>query len=429
MKAYIKRVIDGQLQEELEAIGAVLLEGPKWCGKTSSAEQLAKSALYMGDPETRLANRMRAETDPVSLLNGDTPRLIDEWQIAAHQIWNTVRAEVDRRDAFSQFILTGSATPPKMSDDAHSGIGRIKPVRMRTMSLFESGESSGSVSLSGFFQTNDTPLSVRGTSEKKLEDIAYLLCRGGWPRAVTADTRRIALKQAKNYHYALIHQELKDENDHPIPPKRVALILRAYARHTGTPASFSTILTDCLAHTGRTFSEDTLANDIRKLTRLFVFEDITAWNPNLRSKTAIRTSPVRFFTDPSIATASLGTGPEAMCKDIETFGLLFENMAVRDLRIYAEAANGTVYHYRDKNGLECDAVIVLRDGRYGLIEIKLGGDSWIEEGAKTLNKIERIIDTSRMGAPAFKMVLCGVSPAAYRRPDNVCVVPIDCLAP
>lgn len=427
MKNYVKRLIDRQLKEELEAVGAVLLEGAKWCGKTSSAEQIARSALYMDDPQMRAANKARAETDPASLLSGDVPRLLDEWQIAADQLWNAVRFEVDHRDEFGLFILTGSVTPPKMSDDAHSGTGRIKPVRMRTMSLYESGESSGSVSLSSLFREENGASAVSGESPVKLDDVAYLLCRGGWPRAVTAVSKSVALKQAVNYHRALVRQELKDDNDRPVPPERIGLILRAYARHVGTPAAFSTLLADCLSHTGKAFSEDTLVNDIRKLSRLFVFEDLQAWNPNLRSKTAIRTSPVRFFSDPSVAAAALGTGPNALFRDMETFGLLFENMAIRDLRIYAEAMDGSVFHYRDKNGLECDAVVVLRDGRYGLIEIKLGGDTLIEEGAKTLCKLEKHLDTSKMGDPSFKMVLCGVSPVAYRRTDSVLVVPVSCL--
>ena len=427
MNEYYPRIADKILQEELSGIGAVLLEGPKWCGKTSTSEQIAKSVLYMNNPKTKEINKIIAQSDPESLLLGETPRLIDEWQIAADQIWDTIRFTVDRRQAFGQFILTGSATPPKRSTDTHSGTGRIKRMRMRTMSLFESRDSSGEISLSSLFNNNKIfrPVQTGG----KLEEIAYLVCRGGWPMAVIANREKPALKQANNYLDALLFQEIDDDSD-DIPkmnPEWTKAILRSYSRLIGTSASSSVIYEDSMRHGNVSYSQPTLENYLRHLSRLFVFEDLVAWNPNLRSKTAIRTSPTRYLTDPSVAAAALGLGPGAILNDLKTFGFLFENMAIRDLRTYGQSLGAQVYHYRDHNNLECDCVIVLPDGRYALIEVKLGGKALIEEGIKSLNKLEGNLNTDDMGKPAFKMVLCAVSPYAYMDPSGVIVCPITSL--
>ena len=308
MNEYYPRIADKILQEELSGIGAVLLEGPKWCGKTSTSEQIAKSVLYMNNPKTKEINKIIAQSDPESLLLGETPRLIDEWQIAADQIWDTIRFTVDRRQAFGQFILTGSATPPKMSTDTHSGTGRIKRMRMRTMSLFESRDSSGEISLSSLFNDNKNFRPVQ--TDGKLEIIAYLVCRGGWPMAVIAKGEKPALKQANNYLDALLFQEIDDDSD-DIPklnPEWTKAILRSYSRLIGTSASSSVIYEDSMRHGNVSYSQPTLENYLRHLSRLFVFEDIVAWNPNLRSRTAIRTSPTRYLTDPSVAAAALGLG-------------------------------------------------------------------------------------------------------------------------
>ena len=425
MKQYFPRIIDQLLEEELESIGAVLLEGPKWCGKTSTAEQLAGSVLYLGNPEVRGPSIILSETEPRRLLEGDTPRLVDEWQILAEKLWDTVRFEVDHRGEFGQFILTGSSTPKKMEQHIHSGTGRIKRIAMRTMSLKESKDSDGSVSLKDLFSGKSIS---PGESNASLEEIAYLICRGGWPTAVTAEKESVALRQANNYFNAIIYQEdIDSEAFSKTNPEWVAAILRSYARNIGTAAGVPLLYQDSLAHGGASFSENTLVNYITYLKRLFLFEDMEAWHPNLRSKTAIRTSPVRYYTDPSVAAAAMNIGPGALMNDLKTFGFFFENMAARDLRIYAESLNGKVYHFRDKSGLECDAVIVLPDGRYGLVEVKLGGETLIEGGAKNLMALEKKLDTETMHAPSFKMVLCAVAPFSYLRPDGVYVVPISNL--
>lgn len=425
MKTYFPRIADTILKEELAGVGAVQLEGPKWCGKTSTAEQIAESIIYMNNPATKEMNKIIAQTDPVSLLKGETPRLIDEWQISANQIWDAVRFEVDHRQAFGQFILTGSATPKKMGKDTHSGTGRIKRIRMRTMSLYESNDSSGDVSLSDLFSSKKVSTT---TSDSNLEKVAYLICRGGWPMAMLTDDKKVALKQASNYLNALLYQEIDDCDEvSKRNPEWTKSILRSYSRLIGSPASSSVIYDDCASHGNVSYSKQTMENYLRDLSRLFVFEDIDAWNPNLRSKTAIRTSPVRYFSDPSVAAASMGLGPGMLFNDLKTFGFLFENLAIRDLRIYCQALGAEVYHYRDHNNLECDSVIVLPDGRYALVEIKLGGESLIKEGVAALNKFERIIDIHTMGGPVFKMVLCAVSPYVYYDPSGVIICPLSSL--
>ena len=400
MKKYKKRLADRILAQKLMGKGAVLVEGPKWCGKTTTCEQIAKSVLYMSDPEKEKQNLTMAEISPKRLLVGETPRLIDEWQIAP-KLWDAIRFEVDHRDDLGQFVLTGSAVPASMDNIHHTGTGRFAWVKMRPMSLWESEESTGEVSLNELFQS---PKAIFGMNSIDLEKLAYLVCRG----AVTkSDISRVD-GVSRN-------------------PERVKRLMRSYARNQGTQASAELICKDVLVNDNAGFDLDTVYSYINALKKIFVVEDMEAWNPNLRSKTAIRTSDTRYYIDPSIATAALGLGPNDLINDLNTFGLLFETMCVRDLRVFADALKGNVYHYRDSRGLECDAVIHLRNGSYGLIEIKLGGDKLIEEGVETLKELSSKIDTSKMKEPSFKMVLIGVGDFAYQRPDGIYVVPIGCL--
>ncbi len=423
MQRYLPRIADQLLSEHLEAKGAVLVEGPKWCGKTTTAKQIAKSVLEMDRPDQTHQYQEMAQINPGLLLQGETPRLIDEWQIARN-LWNAVRYEVDHRDDLGQFILTGSAVPPKIDESMHSGTGRISRMMMRPMSLYESGESSGAVSLTDLFA--GTPIAA--ADQHTLQDVAFALCRGGWPGAI-GRSEKVALRQAIDYYDAIISVDISRVDGVERDADRAARLLRSYARNIASQAPIETIRADVLAGDADSFSNDTLYSYLNALRRLFVLEDSPAWNPNLRSKTAIRTTDTRYFMDPSIAAASLGISPQDLINDLNTMGLIFENLCVRDLRIYADALDGKVYHYRDKSGLECDAVIHLRNGSYGLVEIKLGGDQLISEGAATLKKLEERIDTTKMKAPAFKMVLAGVAPYAYKREDSVCVVPIFTLKP
>lgn len=421
VKTYKKRIADGLLLRKLAGKGAVLIEGAKWCGKTTTAEQIAKSVKYMTETGMVEQNIQLAKLNPKLLLRGDIPRLIDEWQVAP-QLWDSVRFESDH-GPLGQFILTGSSVPPDMSKVIHSGTGRIGWLKMRPMSLWESHDSSGEVSLAELFTT---PGQVGAINSVDIEQLAFLLCRGGWPLAVDME-REIALDQAFDYVESVEKRDISKVDGVERDAARVHRLLRSLARNQGSQASLGAIKADLTANEADGLSEDTIASYCKALKEIFVVEDSEAWNPNLRSKTAIRTSDTRYFTDPSIATAALGLGPDDLINDLNTFGLLLETMAVRDLRVYAEALNGKVYHYRDKNGLECDAVVHLRDGRYGLVEIKLGGDELINEGVETLKTLASKIDSTRMKEPSFMMVLIGVGTYAYKREDGVYVVPIECL--
>lgn len=422
MKEYKKRIADIILQRKLEGKGAVLIEGPKWCGKTTTAEQVAKSLLYVNDPKNKNQNITMSEIDPQRLLQGATPRLIDEWQLAP-KLWDAVRYEVDHRGEFGQFILTGSAVPPDTKEITHSGTGRFSWLTMRPMSLYESDESTGEVSLAELFAT---PKEVFGSTDMNIDRLAFAVCRGGWPQAISLRDE-IALDQAIDYYDGVVHSDINRADNVQKNPERVKRLMRSLARNQGTQTSNASICGDIKVNDEETLNEETVAAYVGALKKIFVVEDMPAWNPNLRSKTAIRTSDTRYFVDPSIAAAALGIGPDDLIADLNTFGLLFETMAVRDLRVYADALNGEVYHYRDKDGLECDAVIHLRNGTYGLIEIKLGGDKLIEEGVNTLNALKGKIDTSKMKEPSFLMVLTGTGEYAYRRHDGVYVVPISTL--
>lgn len=422
MKVYRKRVADDILKRKLEGKGAVLIEGPKWCGKTTTAEQIAASILYMDDPEKKEQNLTMSELNPKRLLKGAVPRLIDEWQLAP-KLWDTVRFEVDHRGELGQFILTGSAVPADTKEITHSGTGRFTWLTMRPMSLYESGDSTGDISLKVLFENTEE---VDGTANLSLDRLVFLICRGGWPQ--TIDMRdEIALDQARDYYDAVVHSDINRADHVQKNPERVKRLMRSYARNQGGQVPNTVIAQDIAANDESPISEETVASYLDALRKIFVVEDMPAWNPNLRSKTAIRSSDTRYYIDPSIAAAALGVDPTDLLNDLKTFGFLFETLCVRDLRVFADALNGEVYHYRDKDGQECDAVIHLRNGKYGLIEMKLGGDKLIEEGAKSLKAMQKKIDTEKMKSPSFLMVLTGIGDYAYRRHDGVCVVPIGCL--
>lgn len=422
MSEYKKRIADKLLEKKLRSKGAVLIQGPKWCGKTTTAEQIAKSILYMAKPEDKAQNLTLADINPSILLEGETPRLIDEWQIAP-KLWDAVRFEIDHRNTEGNFILTGSAVPADMRDVTHTGTGRFAWLTMRPMSLFESGESNGQVSLEKLFN-NEENLSAQNALS--LDDIAFLCCRGGWPRSIFME-KDIALEQAIDYYDAVVKSDISRVDEVKRDSERVKNLMRSYARNIGTPASNETIKNDMIENDRNSLDVDTIYSYIEALKKIFVIEEITAWNPNLRSQTAIRTSNTREFVDPSIATAALGIGPNDLINDLNTFGFVFEGLCMRDLRVYAESLDGELYHYRDANGLECDAVIHLRNGSYGLIEIKLGGEKLINEGVENLKNMFSKIDTNKMKNPSFMMVLTATGNYAYKREDGIYIVPIGCL--
>lgn len=422
MAEYKQRIADRILERKVLGKGAVLIEGPKWCGKTTTAKQLAKSVLDLGDASVLKQSSQMIEISPKSLLEGATPRLIDEWQ-ALPPIWDSIRSEVDKRGEPSQFILTGSSVLPDANETIHSGTGRYAHVMMRPMSLYESGESTGSVSLIDLF-AGKTP----DVQENKLEidDLAYLTCRGGWPWT-TLISPKVALDQAFDYVDSVIKRDIQRVDKVKRSPERARLLLRSYARNISQQVSYATIRKDMLSNDASTLDEDTVADYIKVLKKLFVIEDLVAWNPNIRSKAAIRTSDTRHLVDPSVGTAALGLGPKDLINDLQSFGLFFEDMVVRDLRVYAEALDGELYHYRDSSGLECDTVLHRRNGSYALLEVKLGGEDKINEGAASMIELANKIDTDKMPAPSFMAVIIGVGKYAYRRKDGVYVLPIGCL--
>ena len=416
------RIADGLLTRKLAGKGAVLIEGPKWCGKTTTAKQQAKSILDLGDSGVLKQSLQMADLSPKTLLLGDTPRLIDEWQTIP-PLWDSIRDEVDKRGNFSQFILTGSSVLPQADETIHSGTGRFGRIKMRPMTLFESGDSSGKVSLKQLFNGNGIePVAC----ETNLDQIAYLICRGGWPMA-TFLSGKIALDQAFDYVDSVAERDIQRVDGVKRSPERTRLLLRSYARNISQQVSYGTIKADMLSNDSKTLDEDTVADYIKALKKLFIIEDLAAWNPNLRSKAAIRTSDTRHFVDPSIGTASLGLGPDDLMNDLDSFGLFFEDLAVRDLRVFAEALDGKLYHYRDSSGLECDTVLHRRNGTYALIEVKLGGEKLINDGVAALKELADTIDTTRMPKPSFMMVLTAVGQYAYQRQDGVFVVPVGCL--
>jgi predicted AAA+ superfamily ATPase len=415
------------LVKKLQSKGAVLIEGAKWCGKTTTAGEFAASKVLLARSDAKEQFKRLLEIDPDVALSGETPMLIDEWQTVP-KLWDAVRYTVDQRRRMGQFILTGSAVPDEEAEKEriHSGTGRFAWLLMRPMTLFESGESNGSVSLEALFAA---PQKLLERNALKLQDIAFLICRGGWPMSVGLP-HEAALEQAFDYYDAVTKEDVTRVDGVKRASERVQRLMRAYARHQGTQASIATLREDLKNNDIATLDDDTIVSYLEALRKIFVVEDMAAWNPNLRSKTAIRTGDTRYFVDPSIATAALGIGPADLMNDLNTMGLFFEAMCVRDLRVFSEALNGKVYHYRDKSGLECDAVVHLRNGQYGLIEIKLGGQALINDGVETLHLLAEQIDTSRMKAPAFKMILTATGEYACRRPeDGIYIVPIGCLKP
>lgn len=415
---YLPRIADEMLESALRAAGAVYIKGPKWCGKTMTAIQHTKSQVFMQDPDHGPSLKELAQAKPSAILEGDEPRLIDEWQ-EGPALWDAVRFAVDRKHGKGRFVLTGSATPKEAP--RHSGVGRIKPLHMRTMSLYETGESTGEVSLAKLFNGEAEPASI---SKFDIEDIAFAICRGGWPEAVTEENREIALQQAVDYIAELLDRDIYVVDERRRNETWMRGIMRSYARNISTEASMATIAADMGTNAP---SNVTLSEYIDVLERACVTEDLPAWNPKLRSKTAVRTSPTRHFSDVSIAAAMLGATPEKLLSDFETFGLLFESLCIHDLRIYAESFGGSVAHYRDKTGLEADAVITLPDGSWAPVEVKLG-EKHVEEAAKHLKKLADRVNKDVEGKPSFLLVVTG-SQTAYRRKDGVIVAPLATLAP
>lgn len=426
MSEYRPRIADQLLAESLEALGAVLVQGTKWCGKTTTSVHHANSVLYMDDPTQKAQNLALAQTNIKQLLAGATPRVIDEWELAP-ELWDAARFEVDHRDEHvGQFIFTGSAVPKEKDKEKmfHSGAGRFDWITMRPMSLWESGDSTGDVSITDLFDG----AMPEGTSSVDLDRLAFLTCRGGWPGALTL-SENAALHVSRAYLKAVVNSDINRVDDVKRDPDLMLRIIRSLARNQGEQIPYTTIRADVINNEKVQLSDDTVESYVKVLKKIFLEEDMRAWNPNLRSKTAIRTTDTRYFVDSSIATAALGLGPKDLINDLIDFGFYFETLAVRDLRVYADALDGEVFHYQDKNGLECDAVLHRRNGSYGLIEIKIGGADNIEKGAKTLKDLASKIDTTKMKAPSFMMVVTGIGQYAYRRPDGVCVVPIGCLKP
>ncbi len=425
-KPYMPRVCDTLLRRELESAGAVLIEGPKWCGKSRTAEQAAKSVLYMQDQDHAASYRMAAQTMPSTLLEGETPRLIDEWQVAP-VLWDAVRFAVDQRGGMGHFILTGSATPPEDPKDEllrkhHTGTGRITRLRMRPMSLWESGESTGTISLSALFNGE---LPKPTTSRLSIPDIARLICRGGWPEAIHCSDAA-SLRIAQNYVNAVIEEDVPRVDGVERNPERVRLLMQSLARNVSTLATQETLIADI--HTNDcTASDKTVAAYLNALQRIFVVENVLAWSPNMRSKTAIRTSAKRQFVDPSIAAACLRTSPDGLLKDFLSFGFLFESLCTRDIRVYSQPLDGRVAHFRDRTGLEADLIVSLPDGRWAPIEVKLG-EGQVEEAAKHLSLLSKKVDEAKMGAPSFRMILTGTQ-FAYVREDKTLVCPLGCLRP
>lgn len=420
MKKYYPRIVDDLLKESLELAGAVLIEGPKWCGKTWTAVNKAKSVLYMQAPDTRASNIEAANTKPSILLQGETPRLIDEWQVAP-VLWDAVRHEVDMRGEEGQFILTGSATPILDGAISHPGTGRISRIRMRPMSLYESNESTGEISLESLFVGNSD---IYAMNEFEIEDIAKAIARGGWPASVKSKSD-LAYKRAQDYIDSVVQFDASQVDGVEKNPNKMFALLRSLARNVSTEASYATLIKDMEGGENESISRPTMQSYLNVLQRLFVVEDLDAWNPSIRSATPLRVSPKRHFVDPSLATAALGIDDNMLLKDFNTFGYMFESLCIRDLRIYVESIGGKLYHYRDKSGLECDAVIVLRDGRWAAVEIKLGAAEY-DKAAENLQKFADNIDTKKMNKPSFLMILTGMK-LGYKREDGVLVVPIASL--
>ena len=422
---YRPRIMDTVIKKKLKSSGAVLIEGPKWCGKTTTASEIAKSELKLGNPDALEQAKMLMLGGVGNLLDGAAPRLIDEWQNIP-TLWDAVRSEVDNRNKMGQFILTGSAVPVNSRDIKHSGVGRFAWVKMRPMSLYESGDSDGSVSLADLFAGKK----ISGENPLRLRDLAFAVCRGGFPSFLLIRNKADQLSISREYLEAVIHSDLARLDGVKRSPEYIRKLLRSYARFQGEQAALTEIKKDMGGITGESPNINTIVSYHDALKKIFVVEDVPAWNPNLRSRTAIRTSDTRYFVDPSLATAALGTEPDRLVRDLNTFGFVFETLCMRDLRVYADALDGRVSHYRDSNGLECDAVIHLPNGEYGLVQMKLGGsEEEIEDAVAKMDNLAGIVDETREKGPAFRMVLVGVEKYAYRREDGAYVVPVGCLRP
>ena len=420
---YLPRLIEKPITESMKTNGCIVIEGPKWCGKSTTSERFAKSVVKLQKPATYNQYKIFANIGDDILLSGEKPLLFDEWQ-KIPELWDYIRDYIDEFSGKGLFILTGSAKPIE-DKDRHSGIGRIKKITMRTMSMWESNESSGEVSLKQLF--NDAG-NVSGKNQYQLKDIAYLICRGGFPSAVIEKNKDIALNYAKDYVNTLVSSDITSVDDIKRNPKRARTILKSYARNVSTAATMTTILKDIESNFD-TQDIRTVNSYVDAFSKLFVIDETESWTPKLRSKTAIRTTSTKHFVDPSIATAILDANPNDLMSDLNTFGLLFENLVLRDLKIYTQSLEGNVYNYRDKSGLEADAVIHLNDGRWCLIEIKLGGEKLINEGARTLKTLKEKIDQVKMSKPEFLAVITASDSFAYKRADGVYVIPIACLKP
>ena len=428
MNEYKSRIADELLAEKLSYMGAVLVRGAKWCGKTTTAKQIAKSSVFLADARKGVANRQLAQQRPDRLLQGAYPRLIDEWQ-EVPSLWDAVRASVDETGQRGMFVLTGSAVPPQVDEEdagrlvRHTGTGRIARLTMRPMTIWESGDSKGSVSFADLFDGSDV---VGESSDLQLEDIAELICRGGWPGAMGL-TGRAARGPAREYFEAICETDISRVDDTLRDPVRVRGVMKSLSRLQGTQSSAAAICGDVKANDVTSLTEDTVYSYLKALKKIFVTEDLEAWCPNLRCKTPVRTTDTRYFTDPSIAAAALGVSPGELLNDLPTFGLFFETLAIRDLRTYAEQLGGRLYHYHDKSGLECDAVMRLENGRYGLIEIKTGGEALVAKGEKSLKALAEKIDTVKMPNPSFMMILTADGDFTYRTDNGILVCPIGCI--
>ncbi|MBP5161794.1 MAG: ATP-binding protein [Spirochaetales bacterium] len=421
MLEYFYRYIDEKIEKALKTSGALLVAGPKFCGKTTTCMRYQRSFIKLNTTQSIQI----ASMNPSLVLNGDKPRLIDEWQ-KVPDIWNQVKNDLDEEYVFGKYILTGSSTPADKTQVHHSGAGRITPIKMRPMSLFESKDSQGKISLSELFKGCE-PEIFDENKDFTLVEAAYILCRGGWPISVVSP-KDIAVEITRNYYNSLfLFEDSDNEKFRNLKPETFRMILRSYARNISSEASLTTIMEDVRQSNERTIDPKTFSNYLEALKDLFIIEDMDAWNPNIRSKTSIRSTPTRHFVDPSLACRALSVGPEDLLSDLKSFGLFFEDMAVRDLRIYADMIGGEIRHYRDNAGLECDSVIHLENGKWAAVEIKLGGEKLVEEGAKSLNNLKKKIETkSDLPAPVFMMVLTATGPL-YRRSDGIFVVPINML--
>lgn len=417
MAEYYNRFIEKNIERKMRSSGAVVIEGPKFCGKTTTALRYAKSSIRLNTAHSIELAKLETR----NILNGETPRVIDEWQTVP-EIWNEVKAWIDEKPDFGQFILTGSSTPADKSKIYHSGAGRITTVKMRPMSLAESRDSKCTVSLGELFENPNADI-FDENNDSSLEKIAFYLCRGGWPLSVLAG-EDIALDVTRNYYEGLFNFEYSEnEKFRNKNPELMRMILRSYARNISTEAPLKTIQSDVISANNRTLDNKTLTEYLDVLRDLFIIEDLSAWNPNLRSKAATRNTPTRHFVDTSIAAAVLGITPADLMQDLQSFGLFFEDLAVRDLVIYASYLGASVKHYRDSSGLECDCILHFENGKWAAVEIKLGGEKLIEEGAKNLEKLKKVVREDNL---AFRMILTATG-AAYKRKDGIYVVPINCL--